>query len=141
MATSVAATISGGGNATQIDGMILETPFLSVKDMLISLYPQKWLPYRYLGPFLWNFWDSKTALQKLAASKKSKPEILVLVAGKDEVVPLDQPQELLALCKRLAYDVTCREIPNALHTETMAKVEAVGEVQGFLRRISSGKPK
>lgn len=31
--------------------LLLETPFVNVRAMLLALYPQKWLPYRYLGPF------------------------------------------------------------------------------------------
>ncbi|PYI27681.1 alpha/beta-hydrolase [Aspergillus indologenus CBS 114.80] len=50
-----------------ITGLIMEAPSSSVKDMLISLYPQKWLPYRYLWPFLWNHWDSVLALRRMAA--------------------------------------------------------------------------
>jgi alpha-beta hydrolase superfamily lysophospholipase len=37
-----------------IEGLILETLFLSVKSMLVALYPQRWLPYRYLWPLLRN---------------------------------------------------------------------------------------
>src|SRR5437667_2012901 len=37
-----------------IRSLILETPFTSIRDMLVALYPQRWLPYRYLWPFLWN---------------------------------------------------------------------------------------
>lgn len=36
----------------ELRALILETPFTNVRDMLVALYPQKWLPYRYLYPFL-----------------------------------------------------------------------------------------
>ncbi|KAH8435183.1 uncharacterized protein LDX57_012812 [Aspergillus melleus] len=49
-----------------ITGLVMETPTSSTKDMLISLYPQKWLPYRYLWPFLWNNWDISVALERMA---------------------------------------------------------------------------
>ncbi|GKZ33782.1 hypothetical protein AbraIFM66950_003819 [Aspergillus brasiliensis] len=49
-----------------IAGLILEAPSSSVKDMLISLYPQKWLPYRYLWPFLRSHWDSILAMERMA---------------------------------------------------------------------------
>jgi pimeloyl-ACP methyl ester carboxylesterase len=49
-----------------IAGLILEAPSSSIKDMLISLYPQKWLPYRYLWPFSWNHWSCTTALERMA---------------------------------------------------------------------------
>ncbi|KAE8356364.1 Alpha/Beta hydrolase protein [Aspergillus coremiiformis] len=49
-----------------IAGLVLEAPSSNIKDMLISLYPQKWLPYRYLWPFSWNHWSCTTAMEKLA---------------------------------------------------------------------------
>lgn len=52
--------------AVPITGLILEAPTSSTKDMLISLYPQKWLPYRYLWPFLWNNWNISLAMERLA---------------------------------------------------------------------------
>ena len=65
VAADVAARASSGAlganKLKHIDGLILETPFTSIADMLTSLYPQRWLPYRYLVPFLWNWWDSKAA--------------------------------------------------------------------------------
>ncbi|RAK78984.1 alpha/beta-hydrolase [Aspergillus fijiensis CBS 313.89] len=54
-------------SCTPITGLIMEAPSSSVKEMLISLYPQKWLPYRYLWPFLWNHWDSVLALRRMVA--------------------------------------------------------------------------
>lgn len=52
---------------TPISGILLETPFVSVRAMLTALYPQKWLPYRYLWPFLTNHWNSEEALKKIGA--------------------------------------------------------------------------
>lgn len=48
-----------------VSGLLLETPFTSLKAMLIELYPQKFLPYRYLGPFLMSTWDSTAALSEI----------------------------------------------------------------------------
>ena len=47
--------------------------------MLKVLYPQKWLPYRYLGPFLWNHWDSLKALRGLSSysGPSSDPQTLL----------------------------------------------------------------
>ena len=85
----------------KIDGLLLETLFVSVKDMPLELYPQKWLPYRYLGPFLRSHWDTREALQRLAKTCESEtqtgsecgrvidlPKTLILQAGKDELVPV-----------------------------------------------------
>jgi len=134
VATSTAAKMSNSSRGLGLEGMILETPFLSVKEMLISLYPQRWLPYRYLWPFLWNYWDSETALRSIAAMQK--PNLLVLTAGKDEVVPPDQPRQIIDLCKGLAFDVTHAEVPGALHTEAMGRKEGISQVLRFLKKIS-----
>lgn len=42
----------------KVNGLMLETPFTSISAMLIAIYPQKWLPYRYLYPFLWDHWQA-----------------------------------------------------------------------------------
>lgn len=90
------------GTKAPITGLIMETPFTSIKNMLIGLYPQKWLPYRYLWPFLWNHWDSELALRSIAESesenqkkatvdnkkeKRKDLKVLILEATRDEVVP------------------------------------------------------
>lgn len=134
VATSVAASISRSSSAGTLDGLILETPFVSVRDMLVTLYPQRWLPYRYLWPFLWNFWDSKTALKTLAEARR--PKVLVLTAGKDEVVPPDQPKQIIDLCRSLSFDLTHAEVPGALHTEAMGRREGSLEVLRFLKQVS-----
>ncbi|CAJ0762112.1 9472_t:CDS:2, partial [Entrophospora sp. SA101] len=46
---------------SDIKGTIIENTFTSIKDMVIELYPQKWLPYRYLASiplFLRNRWEN-----------------------------------------------------------------------------------
>ncbi|KAE8162271.1 Alpha/Beta hydrolase protein [Aspergillus tamarii] len=57
---------AGAPRPVNIAGLILEAPSSSIKDMLISLYPQKWLPYRYLWPFSWNHWSCTTAMERIA---------------------------------------------------------------------------
>ena len=123
-----------------IRGLILETPFTSIRDMLVALYPQKWLPYRYLGPFLRNWWDSRAALKSIASSLSSSDtrgtsrrlKILVLQAGNDELVPESHGDELAVLGKDLDFDVSKIVIPNALHTEVITKQEGRRALSQFL---------
>ena len=69
VALDAAATATGTqDNNLTVDGILLETPFVSVKAMLLEIYNMKWLPYRYLGPFLRSHWDSREALRRLAAT-------------------------------------------------------------------------
>ena len=104
--------------------------------MLASLYPQNWLPYRYLHPFLRNRWDNTEALQQIASSEaKRRPNILILQAGKDELVPQEHGIELEALCMKLGLDVQRKEIAGALHTEVIAKGAGRHAVAEFLTKI------
>jgi pimeloyl-ACP methyl ester carboxylesterase len=109
--------------------------------MLISLYPQKWLPYRYLWPFLRNFWDNEEALRAAAATGalESVP-ILLITAGRDEIVPSDQADELQILCQQLSLKVTRRDVHGALHTEATSKPDGRDAVVAFLNaQVSSSK--
>lgn len=117
-----------------IDGMVLETPFTSVREVLLAFYPQKWLPYRYLTPFLRSHWDSEEALRRIAHAARGdrKPKTLILEAGKDEVVPHGQAERIEQLCKSLDLDVERKTITGALHTELMAKADGRRETARFL---------
>lgn len=119
-----------------IDALLLETPFVSVRHMLATLYPQRWLPYRYLYPFLRNHWDSREALQQISSSEvKWRPKILILQAGEDELVPQEHGIELEALCMKLDIDVQRKEISGAFHTEVIAKGSGRQAIADFLTQL------
>lgn len=120
-----------------LSGVILETPFTSIRDMLATLYPQKWLPYRYLWPFLWNHWDSEDALRKIASLQGGKElRLMIMPAGKDELVPAAQSDRLHALCLELGLNVARKDIPGAFHQDVMFRSEGRKAVVDFLQRIS-----
>ena len=118
-----------------ITSLILETPFTSIRDLLLAFYPQKWLPYHYLGPFLRSHWDSVQALQQIAQApgNPKKPNIFMLEAGSDEVVPAGNAQKLEGLCKTLKLDVERRVIGGALHSNVVAKWDGQLAIARFLR--------
>jgi uncharacterized protein len=123
-----------------ISGLILETPFVNLRSMLVALYPQKFLPYRYLYPFLRSMWDSQEALQRItAASQIGQPKVLILQAGSDEVVPVGQAETLKRVCREGGVKAELIEIKGALHTETMAKHEGRKAVAQFLKNLSTGE--
>src|SRR6187402_244984 len=97
--------------------------------MLETLYPQKWLPYKYLWPFLRNHLDSWTSLgsiQKNFLEAGSKPpKILILEAGKDELVPKEHGDALEQRCLEVRLDVDKKVISGALHTEVIVRSEGV----------------
>ncbi|KAL2410364.1 hypothetical protein ABEF94_003099 [Exophiala dermatitidis] len=126
------------GSLSRIAGVVLETPFVDLKAMLIALYPQKFLPYRYLSPFLLSTWDSQTALHEIA---KAKPDlsILILEAGDDEIVPAGQAAILEEVCHKQGITVERKVVPGALHTEVMTKGQGRNHIVKFLRWV--GEPK
>ncbi|KAL8788197.1 MAG: hypothetical protein Q9195_007412 [Heterodermia aff. obscurata] len=144
----------------EIKGSLLETPSVSVEAMLWTLYPQKWLPYRYLGlpenvtadtefanrTFLRNHWDSKEALQRLASSCEDGNmlvgaygnetlKIQILQAGKDELVPPIQGLELEACARGIGFDVRRVEGKTALHNEVSTRASGRAEIVGFVKEI------
>ncbi|KAG8533910.1 uncharacterized protein KY384_001651 [Bacidia gigantensis] len=119
VATSAAAESQ---HRPSIDKLILETPFTSVRDMLATLYPQKWLPYRYLYPFLWNHWDSCRALQEMTVKGKST-QVLIVSAENDELVPPSHGQTLESVCKATGLTASRVVIKGALHHEVLFKPE------------------
>lgn len=119
----------------QVSGLLLETPFVSVRAMLTTIYPQKWLPYRYLGPFLRNHWDSRLALQKISASSTPTPKVIILQAANDELVPSTQSVELEEICRDLNMNVERKVIPNALHTEVATKAQGRRQIVDFLQKF------
>lgn len=120
-----------------IAGLILETPFKSLKAMLTELYPQKWLPYRYLYPFLRSHWDSGAALRSIASHPVGRSiPVLMVVAGKDELVSPEQSKELALMCRSAGMDVRSIIIPGALHVEAMNKSEGRKAIAEFVGSIA-----
>ncbi|KAG5751590.1 hypothetical protein H9Q70_005733 [Fusarium xylarioides] len=107
----------------KLNGLILETPFTKVRAMLQALYPQKWLPYQYLWPFLRNHLDSWTNLGMIAKRfPDTPPGIYIVEAGKDELVPANHGEELLQRCQQVGLPVERQKVRGALHNEAMVRV-------------------
>ncbi|KAK3049219.1 hypothetical protein LTR09_009397 [Extremus antarcticus] len=132
VATSAAAAYLSQSGVTKppISGLVLETPFTSIRSMLVALYPQKWLPYRHLWPFLWNHWDSETALKRIATTG-NKPKILLLAASKDEVVPPEEALKLESICKELSFEYSRKTVLGALHHQASAGREGQNTIAHF----------
>lgn len=119
-----------------ITGLVLETPFSGIKSMLIALYPQKWLPYRYLWPFLWNHWDSESALRQLSTHEE-RPRILLLPATRDEVVPAEEADKLESICKDMGLDYERKDVVGALHNEATVRHDGQQSMANFIGNITS----
>ena len=81
------AHVSNEAPTAAVHGLVLENAFTSVPDMVRTLYPQRWLPYRYLGPFVCDRWDASAAAAAHVFPRNLARRAMVLVSERDEVVP------------------------------------------------------
>jgi len=99
----------GSGIATELatvrklDGLILVTPFDSLKAVAQSMFP--WLP---IGPFFDHEIDAAAAMAKI------KAPVAVIGAERDEIVPGDRTDALRRRVPRLVFD---RTIARAGHND------------------------
>ena len=143
-ATAATAKGTDDGKKVGVEAIILETPLVSIKRMLETVYPQRWLPYRYLSPFLWNHWDTASALRRLATSGQETPstrgpelpKILILQAGNDELVPQEHGEELVGVCKEVGVKVERVAVGGALHAGCMGRRQGQEAVVRMLREVS-----
>ncbi|KAF7192713.1 Protein ABHD13 [Pseudocercospora fuligena] len=133
VASTVAATYVNdqAKDKPPLTALILETPFTGIKSMLLALYPQSWLPYKYLWPLLWNYWDSEVALRRIAESGP-RPEILLLPATRDEVVPRSEVDKLESICNELRLPMKRKDIIGALHFEATIRTDGQEAVARFV---------
>lgn len=142
VATNLAAECSMPGNL-HLNSLILETPFTSIREMLEVLYPQKWLPYKYLWPFLRNHLDSWSNLGIIAERyefHQLPPCILILEAAKDELVPAELSQKLYDRSVEVGLRVERKAVRGAFHNDTMFRAEGRRAVSEFIaQRIENLK--
>ncbi|KAI1436861.1 alpha/beta-hydrolase [Xylaria sp. CBS 124048] len=119
-----------------LNSLILETPFTSIRAMLEVLYPQKWLPYKYLWPFLRNHLDSWNNLAHIAdiyrVKKSQLPEVFIVRAAKDELVPVELSQQLYDRCVELQIPVREVSVDGAFHNDAMFMAQGKRAVSEFL---------
>jgi len=140
-ATKLAAQQDPLSGELLLKTLILETPFLSVRAMLETLYPQKWLPYRYLWPFLRNHLDNWKALGLLGERAKAAgaraPNVLILEAGRDELVPKSQGDMLEMRCIEVGLAVERKTVSSALHNEVLVRPGGRAAVVEAVRNAAS----
>jgi uncharacterized protein len=125
-ATNLAVSLAEN-RQVELDAVVLETPFLSIRAMLETLYPQRWLPYKHLWPFLRNHLDNYANLGTIASRKNvdvpERPEILILEAGKDELVPAAHGDKLYQRCIETGLRIQKKVVRGAYHNEASARAE------------------
>ncbi|TDL22415.1 alpha/beta-hydrolase [Rickenella mellea] len=145
----LASLHSDDGKYDAITGLILENPFASVPAMVQALYPQRWLPYRYLGPFVWDKWDALAAMKEVQQEQRRRtvlarvaPHVLVLLSEHDEIVPREMGQALHAASKSdgqggVAGVGESRPvvIQDALHDNAWMQRQWVTEMRAYLEKV------
>ena len=103
--------------------LILETPFVSTMTLLKHIYPQRWLPYRYLSPFL------RTRLDMTRSIPTGR--VLIIQADKDEIVPSEETAAVYNLLLNAGVDVQ-RTLVNGLHMDCISKPQLHHAIVRFL---------
>lgn len=81
---------------SRISGVILENPLPSIPRMVQALYVEKWLPYRYLGIFVVDRWDSIRAIEVDEGLKGMR--CLWIRSELDEIVPPGLVESMFDSC-------------------------------------------
>jgi uncharacterized protein len=95
--------------ARPVDGLILVTPFDSLKAVAQSMYP--WLP---IGPFFAHEIDAAEAIARTNAP------VAILAAEHDQIVPAERTAALRARVPNLVFD---RTIARSGHNDIYARSE------------------
>jgi uncharacterized protein len=104
--SGVAASLA---NQRALDGIVLVTPFDSLKAVASSLYP--WLP---IGPLFRHEIDTVSALAG------SNVPVAIIAAGNDEIVPPARTDALRPRAANLVFDQT---IAGATHNDIYSRSE------------------
>lgn len=114
--------------------MILENPLPSIPYMVSALYPQRWLPYHYLGPFVLDRWDAIGALKR-GGALEGVPSLWIR-SGSDEIIPVGGVEQLWEAAGEKEDGVERRwvDVKGALHDTALLERSWRDEVQGFLAR-------
>ncbi|OHE93728.1 hypothetical protein CORC01_10955 [Colletotrichum orchidophilum] len=126
----------------RLRSLILETPFTSVKDMLATLYPQKWVPYRHLWPFLRNHLDSWTNLAAIAGNwsrsrAHERPRVTIVEAGRDELVPAEHGAKLVRRCEEVGLEVEKKTVQGAFHNDAVIRLEGRRAVVDCIEQVAA----
>jgi pimeloyl-ACP methyl ester carboxylesterase len=118
--SGVAATLTA---SRKLDGLILVTPFDSLKSVAESMYP--WLP---IGPFFSHEFDAAGALEQ------SKVPVAIIAAERDEIVPPERTDALRARVPNLVFD---RTIERSGHNDIYARSEFQDAMREALDRLET----
>jgi pimeloyl-ACP methyl ester carboxylesterase len=117
--TGVAVQLSA---SRKLDGLILVTPFDSLKSVAQSMYP--WLP---IGPIFAHEIDAAGAVINC------KTPVAIIAAERDEIVPSERTDALRKVIPNLVYD---RTIARAGHNDIYARSNFHEAMRGAFEAVS-----
>jgi len=109
----------------KLAGLILVTPFDSLKAVAQSIYP--WLP---IGPFF------EHEIEAAGPLKTSNVPIAMVAAGRDEIVPAERTAALRTLIPKLVHD---RTIADAGHNDIYARSEFQLDMRTALEEVGGNQ--
>lgn len=118
--SGIVAELAG---ARKLDGLILVTPFDSLKAVAQSMYP--WLP---IGPFFEHEINAAKAIEKVEVPTA------IIAAQFDEIVPGERTDALRARIPKLLFD---RTIAGAGHNDIYARSEFQQSMREALEKLGS----
>lgn len=110
----------------QVDGLILVTPFDSLKAAASDLYP--WLP---IGPFFEHEMDVAALL------KGNEVPVAILAGERDELI---RPARTDGLRRHLANLVFDRTMPGAGHNDIYSRSDFQRDMRAAIDALSASKP-
>lgn len=116
-----------------VQGLVLENPFASIPEMVRVLYPQRWLPYHYLTPFVWDTWSAVRAASNMPQDSllwRLSRDMLVLLSEKDELVPNWMGMAILDATKSEGRSSVV--IQDALHENAWEQRQWVREIARYI---------
>jgi pimeloyl-ACP methyl ester carboxylesterase len=117
--SGVAATLA---KSRHLDGLILVTPFDSLKSVATSMYP--WLP---IGPIFAHEIDAVAALDG------TDVPVAIVAAAHDEIVPADRTVALREQAKHVVYD---HIVANSGHNDIYARSDFQDAMREALAAVS-----
>jgi pimeloyl-ACP methyl ester carboxylesterase len=120
--TGVAAQLAA---ARKLDGLILVTPFDSLKGVAQSMYP--WLP---IGPLFAHEIDAAGPL------RNARLPVAIIAAEHDEIVPGERTDALRKAVPNLVYD---RTIDRAGHNDIYARSDFHDAMRDALAAVSTAQ--
>lgn len=120
--TGVAAQLAA---SRKLDGLILVTPFDSLKGVAQAMYP--WLP---IGPFFAHEIDAARPL------RNNRLPVAIIAAERDEIVPAARTAALRSAVPNLAYN---RTIARAGHNDIYARSDFHEAMREAMTRLTAAE--